>query len=39
MRLCVDWQRLNSLLAIDSDGLGGMMFSDLKGIYTHAENQ
>ena len=33
MRLCVDWRRLNSLLVIDSGGLGDMqsMFSNLKG--------
>ena len=33
MRLCVDWRRLNSLLVVDSGGLGDMqnMFSNLKG--------
>ena len=33
MRLCVDWRRLNSLLVVDSGGLGDMqnMFSTLKG--------
>ena len=32
MRLCVDWRRLNSLLVVDSGGLGDMqcMFSNLK---------
>ena len=32
MRLCVDWRRVNSLLVVDSDGLGDMQstYSGLK---------